>query len=548
MRSELLRTGDPERLGPYRLKGRLGEGGQGVVYLGEAGGEAEGEAGSGAVAVKLLRAGLGHDAGDRARFIRELETAKRVARFCTAAVLDADVDGDHPYIVSEYVPGPSLSEVVRTEGPRDGGVLERLAVGTATALVAIHQAGVVHRDFKPRNVLLGPDGPRVIDFGIARALDGGTITTSGVGVGTPAYMAPEQFRGDRAGPAADVFAWAATMVFASCGRPPFGDDTLAAVSHRVLNEEPDLGELRGPLRELAARCLNKDQALRPSASEVLRTLLGEHDPRTADPLPPATLQAAAEAGQDVPPPQAQPSSPTQVQPLAAAQPSAAPQAPPRPSAPPWPDPRPVPSGRERHGVPPVVAVSAAVIAVAVSVMVTVLVMADFFPAGGEDPSSDPSGAASGTPAPSTATTAPQTAAAPAPTPEDSSVPPDHQDPPDQRDPADLPGFPDAFAGSWAGQMRQNDGKEFPVEIVLSEGERQGRISYPQHHCSGTVTLIGNPRENDVALHEKITNNATACVDAGTVTLTRQQDDTLYFSYTGTGKGRTWTVEGTLSRA
>ncbi|WP_303639327.1 serine/threonine-protein kinase [Actinomadura madurae] len=260
----------------------LGEGGQGVVFLGED------ERGThGRVAVKLLNGGFGPETEARSRFLRELETAKRVAEFCTAAILDADVAGDRPYIVSELVDGPSLHRVVTAEGPRARGALERLAVGTATALVAIHRAGVVHRDFKPHNVLLGPDGPRVIDFGIARALDTGTITSGGA-IGTPAYMAPEQLEGLRAGPAADVFAWAGTMVFASSGRLPFAADTMTAMVGRVMHGEPDLGELTGPLRDVAARCLAKDPAARPTASEVLRALLGDADRAPAPPAPAGT--------------------------------------------------------------------------------------------------------------------------------------------------------------------------------------------------------------------------------------------------------------------
>src|SRR5690606_26212655 len=156
----------------------------------------------------------------RARFVRELEVAKRVARFCTAQVLDADVAGDQPYIVSEYVPGVSLHHVVRTEGPRTGGALERLAISTLTALIAIHQAGIVHRDFKQNNVMMGPDGPRVIDFGVARALGAAGETQN---VGTPAYMAPEHYTGGALSTAADMFASGTIMVFAATGRPAFGN-------------------------------------------------------------------------------------------------------------------------------------------------------------------------------------------------------------------------------------------------------------------------------------------------------------------------------------
>ncbi|GAA4237490.1 hypothetical protein GCM10022254_49690 [Actinomadura meridiana] len=260
-----LRAGDPPRLGAYRLAGLLGEGGQGTVYLGE---DERGER----VAVKLLHARFSGDPKARARFAAEVAVAKRVSAFCTARVLDSDVEGDRPYIVSEYIAGPSLSTVLSAEGARHGTDLDRLAIGTMTALAAIHQAGVVHRDFKPANVLLAPDGPRVIDFGIARALDA-TGTMSSAAVGTPAYMAPEQISGARVGPEADVFAWGATMVYAATARPAFGHDSIPAVMHRILNLPPDLGSLLPPLREIVSDCLSKDPALRPASEQVLAHLL-----------------------------------------------------------------------------------------------------------------------------------------------------------------------------------------------------------------------------------------------------------------------------------
>jgi predicted Ser/Thr protein kinase len=261
-----LRPEDPATLGPYTLIGRIGRGGYGVVYLAET-------AGSDRVAVKLLQTAFAETGGERDRFAREAAAAKQVARFCTAQVLDADIAGDRPYIVSEYVPGPSLQALVTERGPLEGGTLDRLAIGTATALVAIHQAGVVHRDLKPPNVLIGPDGPRVIDFGIARIMDN-AATQTGHTLGTPAYMAPEQVTGAELTPAADVFAWAATLVYAANGMPPFGRDSLAVLAHRIVNEPPELGALTGDLRTLVAECLEKDPARRPSASMLLMRLLG----------------------------------------------------------------------------------------------------------------------------------------------------------------------------------------------------------------------------------------------------------------------------------
>ncbi|MGW4471295.1 protein kinase domain-containing protein [Nonomuraea sp. NPDC004354] len=256
---------DPRVVGPYRLEGRLGLGGQGTVYMGRDGD-------GGLAAIKLLHPHLMADPRERQLFLREVETAKRVAPFCTAQVLDLGFVGDRPYIVSEYVDGPSLQNAVRDNGPRGAAALQRLAVNTATALAAIHEAGVVHRDFKPGNVLLGPDGPVVIDFGIARALDLSQSVISSRPIGSPAYMAPEQIAGGDVGPAADVFAWGATMVYAATGERAFAGDSIPGILHGILQGEPDLGGLEGALRELLRECLDKDPARRPTIVQVIERL------------------------------------------------------------------------------------------------------------------------------------------------------------------------------------------------------------------------------------------------------------------------------------
>ncbi|MET7336526.1 serine/threonine-protein kinase [Nonomuraea sp. NPDC005650] len=256
---------DPRTVGPYRLEGRLGVGGQGTVYVGR------GDDG-GLVAVKLLHPHLMADQREQKRFLQEVETARRVALFCTAQMLDCGFHGGRPYIVSEFVDGPSLHAAVRDNGPRGAAALQRLAINTATALMAIHEAGVVHRDFKPGNVLLGPEGPVVIDFGIARALDLSQSVVSSQAIGSPAYMAPEQISGGGVGPAGDMFAWAATMVYAATGEHAFSGDSIPGVLHAILHGEPDLGGLQGPLRTLLEECLSKAPDRRPTAAQVIERL------------------------------------------------------------------------------------------------------------------------------------------------------------------------------------------------------------------------------------------------------------------------------------
>ncbi|WP_131764148.1 serine/threonine-protein kinase, partial [Actinomadura fibrosa] len=266
---------DPRWVGGFQLLGRLGAGGQGVVYQGR------GEDGT-LVAVKVLREELVPGRDHRGALAKELEAARRVAPFCTAQVIASDLEAERPYVVSEYVDGPSLDQTVRAEGPRTGNALHRLAVATATALVAIHEAGIVHRDLKPANVLIGPDGPRVIDFGIARIVEAGTTTITGRLIGTPAYMSPEQAAGTSVGPASDVFSWGGVMAYAALGRSPFGSGPAAAVIARITHEEPDLGDLAEPLRALILACLAKDPAARPTAHELLMRLIGAS--RSAPPL------------------------------------------------------------------------------------------------------------------------------------------------------------------------------------------------------------------------------------------------------------------------
>jgi eukaryotic-like serine/threonine-protein kinase len=300
-----LRETDPREVGGYRLLGRLGEGGQGVVFL------AEGPTGSPA-AVKLLSPTT--DPQVRSRFLKEVAAAQRVARFCTAQVLDAGIFERRPFIVSEYVSGPSLVEVVEQLGPHGGPALERIAVATLTALGAVHSVGMVHRDFKPGNVLLGPDGPVVIDFGLA-AVPGMTTTglSGPVAMGTPAFMAPEQLAGTRVTAAADMWSWAVTMVFAGTGELPFRGDSLTATAYAILHSEPNVGRLPEPLRSVVYRCLNKDPALRPSARGVLGDLVAA-GARLVGPMPPAASALAPDAepvssrGAHAAPPQARPGS------------------------------------------------------------------------------------------------------------------------------------------------------------------------------------------------------------------------------------------------
>ncbi|WP_344945683.1 serine/threonine protein kinase [Sphaerisporangium flaviroseum] len=271
-----LSPSEPSQIGRYRLLGRLGRGGMGTVYLGQ---DDTGQR----VAVKVINAEYSQHEQFRVRFRREAESARRVRRFCTAAVLDADLDGDLLYVVTEFVEGPNLYEAVQATGPLRGSSLDALAVGVATALTAIHSAGIVHRDLKPSNVLLSSVGPRVIDFGIARALDTlSGITGTGELMGTPRYMAPEVLRGAPVSPACDVFSWGCLVAFAASGRAPFGGEALPSIVYQVLNTEPSLEGMEPSLRGLVTRTLEKDPGRRPSAQQILDEMVGRTTPERAE--------------------------------------------------------------------------------------------------------------------------------------------------------------------------------------------------------------------------------------------------------------------------
>ncbi|WP_344952766.1 serine/threonine-protein kinase, partial [Actinomadura miaoliensis] len=329
--ADSLQPDDPRELGPYRLLARLGRGGMGTVFLGE---DSSASGPGRHVAVKVINRELASETAFRERFRREVTAARQVRRFCTAPVLDAELDRDPLYVVTEYIDGPSLERAVAERGPLPGSDLEGLAVGVATALAAIHGAGIVHRDLKPANVLLSATGPRVIDFGIARALDAAEgPTRTGQFVGTPNYLAPELLRGEPVTAASDVFSWGCVVAFAGTGRAPFAGNTVPEIFYRVAHEAPRLDGLDPALRELVTATLDKDPNNRPSVGELLGRLVGHAQP---DPARLAeTVQASWHAGPGPDPATASPARPggEDTREDAPSQPHASPQRPPPPAPP-----------------------------------------------------------------------------------------------------------------------------------------------------------------------------------------------------------------------
>jgi len=350
-----LQAGDPTRVGGYQLTARLGAGAMGIVFLGLAddattikvddtpgrpaprtppqtprvtgtdGAPADGRL----VAVKLIHGRIADAPDYRGRFRREVAAARAVAGTCTARVLAADPDAPRPWLATEYIDGPSLAEAVDLNGPLSASTVEALAVGLAEALVAIHRAGIVHRDLKPANVLVTTAGPKVIDFGMALPTNPATrvdITQTGAVVGSPGYLAPEQAEGRRAGPAADVWAWALTVAFAATGRPPFGTGTAEALLFRSMTTEPDLAGVPPRLLAILRTALRRDPAGRPSTTRLLASLIGE------TPDPGAAAARVLEVLWQPPDPAPSPPPPPSPWPTTAPSPPAAAPPPPTPAA------------------------------------------------------------------------------------------------------------------------------------------------------------------------------------------------------------------------
>jgi serine/threonine protein kinase len=293
-----LQPDDPPQLGGYRLLRRLGAGGMGRVYLARS-------RGGRPVALKVIRPDLAEDEAFRARFAREVAAARAVSGVFTAAVVDADPSGPIPWLATEYVPGPALSAAVREQGPLPPKSVRALAAGLAEALEAIHRAGVVHRDLKPSNVLLAMDGPRVIDFGISRAAEATAtsgFTRTGMVVGSPGFMSPEQIEGGPVTTATDVFALGAVLAFAATGAGPFGEGATPAMLYRVVHTEPRLDRVPPELRELIGACLVKDPAARPTPDGLLDHLESAADPAAtqAEWLPVAVTGMITQVAADLP--------------------------------------------------------------------------------------------------------------------------------------------------------------------------------------------------------------------------------------------------------
>ncbi|WP_228312878.1 serine/threonine-protein kinase [Streptomyces fungicidicus] len=271
-----------ERIGSYAVERVLGEGGMGTVYLARS-------RGGRAVAVKVAKPELARDAGFRERFRAEITAARAVGGFHTAPVVDADPDAPTPWLATAYIPGLTLAQLLASQGPMAEDGLRQLGLALAEALQAIHRCGLVHRDLKPGNIIMADDGPRVVDFGIARAVEGTRLTMTGIAVGTPGFLAPEQAEGLPVSPAADIFALGAVLV-AAAGGSAFGDGTPASLMYRSVHHQPDLTALPPALRDTVIACMTKNAQQRPTAEQLLDMLAprerhAAHEPTLVEPFP-----------------------------------------------------------------------------------------------------------------------------------------------------------------------------------------------------------------------------------------------------------------------
>ncbi|WP_241847260.1 serine/threonine-protein kinase [Streptomyces sp. CB02009] len=304
----------PERIGDYAVERELGSGGMGTVYLARS-------RGGRTVAVKVARPELAADPHFRARFRAEVDAARRVGGFHTAQVVDADPDAAAPWLATAYIAGPTLSGLLAERGPMDEARLRLLGAALAEALQAIHGCGLIHRDLKPGNIIMADDGPRVLDFGIARALEATRLTSTGAAFGTPGFLAPEQAQGLEVGGSADVFALGAVLV-AAAGGQPFGEGTPMMLMYRAVHEPADLSALPEGIRPVVTACLAKDPAHRPTTRALLDLLAPMS---TAKPAPDAAAHPATEVSPVTPPPTLSPTPPSTPTPTAvsAAAPAAA---------------------------------------------------------------------------------------------------------------------------------------------------------------------------------------------------------------------------------
>lgn len=523
-----LRDSDPRGLGPYRLLGRLGLGGMGQVFLARA---QDGRF----VAVKLIHPHLAEEPEFRRRFRREVAAARRVSGAGTASVVACDTEADTPWFATEFVPGPSLQQVVDEWGrPLPTASVWHLARGLAATLGVIHGAGVLHRDLKPSNVLITLDGPRVIDFGIARAVDSSVATRTGAVIGSPGFMSFEQARGERLGEASDVFGLGALLAYAATGRGPFDgeDDAPHAVLIRVISQPPRLDGITGALRTLMERCMAADPVDRPSPAEIEAESIRAVGADLPDDgwLPPElTTRLGQEAVRLL---ALEGPVPTQVDGAAHAvhnAPTSTAARVPGPGTPPAPAYAPVTPvffspTPARRPLARVLAALGVVLVGGIALSVVLMVRDD-----DGDEAGSPGGTATTAPYDDATGSTAQSVASP--TPSRSPSPSDPADASEEsgRTTSATPSPQQFdFAGTWRGIVNQGDGASvYDVQIEYrggARGERVAKADYPTLGCGGYWTLRSRTSDR-VNVVERLTYGAGKCLDDVDISLTRLDDDT-----------------------